>query len=84
MKKLSTTRKFEKDLQKLKLSGELITVLSYLLNDEPLPTKNCDHALKGNMKGFRECHVKPDLLLIYEVLDDEIRLVRLGSHSELF
>lgn len=84
MKRLSTTRKFEKDLQKLKLSGELVVVLSHLLNGEPLPVKNCDHALKGNLSGFRECHIRPDLLLLYEELDNEIRLVRLGSHSELF
>lgn len=56
-----------------------------LIHDLPLPEKHHDHELKGNWVGFRECHVKPDLLLIYEKTDDVvIQLVRLGTHSELF
>jgi len=60
-------------------------ILKLLLVDEPLPEKNRDHALSGDWSGYRECHVKPDLLLIYRKPDaDTLRLARLGSHSELF
>ena len=46
--------------------------------------KYCDHDLKHDWNGFRECHILPDLLLIYKQKDDIIHLVRIGSHSELF
>ena len=49
-----------------------------------MPKKYCDHELKGNLKDYRECHIKPDLLLIYEPNDKVIQLVRIGSHSELY
>lgn len=48
------------------------------------PKRLKDHALSGDWKDHRECHLKPDLLLIYRITDDGITLVRLGSHSELF
>jgi mRNA interferase YafQ len=55
------------------------------MNDEELPEKYHDHALSGDWFGYRECHVKPDLLLIYKKPDDKVlRLARLGSHSGLF
>jgi len=54
-------------------------------HDRPLPMRNRDHDLSGNWSDCRECHVRPDLLLIYmKVAADELRLVRLGSHSDLF
>ena len=63
----------------------LIDVLALLAADQPLPEKNRDHALSGEWKGYRDCHLKPDLLLVYAKPDAEtLRLVRLGSHSELF
>ena len=49
-----------------------------------LPAANKDHALKGNWKGARDCHLKPDLVLIYRKTAVAIELVRMGSHSELF
>ena len=55
-----------------------------LASDEALPARLRDHALSGNWSGFRECHVRPDLLLIYEKPQGTLRLIRLGSHSELF
>lgn len=63
-----------------------IQILDKLANGEVLEKKYKDHKLKGVFKGFRECHIKPDLLLIYKKLDDLLILnaVRLGSHSELF
>jgi mRNA interferase YafQ len=56
-----------------------------LISNEDLPGKYRDHSLSGDWSGYRECHVKPDLLLIYSKPDeDTLLLVRLGSHSELF
>jgi len=62
-----------------------LAVISSLAMDMQLPAKYRDHALTGNYTGHRECHLKPDLLLIYKKPDARtLRLVRLGSHSELF
>ena len=65
---------------------ELLTeVLDRLVRDLPLPESNRDHALVGNWSGFRECHLKPNLLLVYQKPNDAtLRLVRMGTHSELF
>jgi mRNA interferase YafQ len=63
----------------------LSTVVALLLSDQVLPGNNRDHALIGDWVGYRECHIKPDLLLVYRKPDaDTLRLARLGSHSELF
>lgn len=60
-------------------------LLKLLLVDQTLPENNRDHALSGDWNGYRECHIKPDLLLIYRKPDtDTLRLARFGSHSELF
>ncbi|AWQ06161.1 MULTISPECIES: type II toxin-antitoxin system YafQ family toxin [Alcaligenaceae] len=67
------------------LDSDLKSVLVALANDQPLDAKYRDHDLSGNWAGYRECHIKPDLLLIYRKSDtDTLRLARLGSHSELF
>jgi mRNA interferase YafQ len=67
------------------LNDDLMPVLVTLANDRPLEPKHRDHDLSGDWSGYRECHVKPDLLLIYRKTDrDLLRLARLGSHSELF
>jgi mRNA interferase YafQ len=61
------------------------SVVALLLSDQALPGNNRDHALSGDWVGYRECHIKPDLLLIYRKPDaDTLRLARLGSHSDLF
>lgn len=61
----------------------LASVVETLADDQPLPEKFRDHGLGG--KDHRECHLKPDLLLIYKLPDGStLRLVRMGSHSELF
>jgi mRNA interferase YafQ len=66
------------------LDADLRHVLSALLADLPLEPRYRDHALTGDWKDHRDCHVKPDLVLIYQKPDDStLRLVRLGSHSEL-
>ncbi|EBQ8762753.1 type II toxin-antitoxin system YafQ family toxin [Salmonella enterica] len=67
------------------LQAELTAVTELLANDVALPQKMRDHDLVGDWAGYRECHIKPDLLLIYKKVDEDIlRMARLGSHSELF
>ena len=66
------------------LSDLLAEVVDLLATDTPLPPRFNDHALTGNWAEFRDCHLKPDLVLIYRKPDlDTLQLVRLGSHSEL-
>ncbi|MFA7336209.1 MAG: type II toxin-antitoxin system YafQ family toxin [Candidatus Obscuribacterales bacterium] len=66
------------------LDGDLFPVVEQLANDQPLEVRYRDHPLTGEWKDHRDCHIKPDLVLIYQKHDDEIlRLVRVGSHSEL-
>ena len=68
-----------------KEKGLLKTVILKLSNGEVLEEKHKDHSLIGNYLGCRECHIKPDLLLIYRIDDIlELALVRVGSHSKLF
>lgn len=67
------------------LDDLLPPLLELLAADSPLPAANRDHVLSGNWVDCRECHVRPDLLLIYRKPDpDTLQLLRLGSHSELF
>lgn len=67
------------------LETDVADVLKALVDDQPLGSRYRDHDLSGDWAGYRECHVKPDLLLIYRKSDnDTLRLARLGSHSELF
>jgi mRNA interferase YafQ len=79
---------FKKDLKKAKRQGKdlnkLRSVVIMLANEEPLADHFRDHDLIGNWRGYRECHVKPDLLLIYKVDGESLKLARIGSHSELF
>lgn len=87
MRTVHISKHFKKDAVKNAL--EFVTpawseLFGCLLNDDPIPEKYRDHALKGDMLGYRDCHLKPDLVLIYKVVDDELRLHRLASHSELF
>jgi len=59
-------------------------VVKALINNQPLFEKHRDHALTGDWKDHRDCHIKPDLILIYRKPNNEVlQLVRLGSHSEL-
>lgn len=67
------------------LDADLVPVLMLLADDISLDPKYRDHDLGGDWKGYSECHIKPDLLLIYKKPDKAtLRLARLGSHSELF
>ena len=79
-KRIKAVPRYSKDLDSL-----LTDVFACLLADKMLPDRNRDHALSGGWNGHRECHIKPDLLLIYRKPDQRtLQLARLGSHSELF
>lgn len=81
---------FKKDYKRIVKRGYDIrlfeTVIDILANEKPLPPKYKDHDLTGSFTGFRECHITPDWLLIYQVDDQELilYLTRTGSHSDLF
>ncbi len=81
------TNQFKRDIRKQYI--ELITpqwveVLDCLIHDKILPPKFCNHGMTGNKKHLMDCHVKPDLVLLYEYRGDtDLVLHRLGSHSEL-
>ena len=84
------TSRFKKDLKRISLQGldtnELMQVVERLASGDFLEEKYRDHALGGEFKGCRECHIHPDWLLIYEIDKDVLflYLTRTGSHSELF
>lgn len=89
MYKVDWTSKFKKDYKKITKQGKaeiLDNVIEKLQKDVALEAKYRDHALQGIYKGSRECHIEPDLLLIYKKQDDILLLtcLRVGSHSELF
>ena len=88
MYKIHLTKSFKKDAKSLSVADKELTMelIDKLANGETLEPKHNDHALSGNLQGTRECHIKPDLLLIYEKFDDILQLnaLRLGSHSKLF
>jgi mRNA interferase YafQ len=77
-------RREQKGAHREILEGDFIVIIEMLANDEPLAEKHRDHALTGQWKDHRDCHIRPDLILIYRKPDDDtLQLVRLGSHSEL-
>lgn len=86
--KLTQTAQFRKDLKRLSKRGKdierLLTVVRLLMVEGQLPERLRDHPLGGNWKGWRDCHVEPDWLLIYRNLGDELILGRTGTHSDLF
>jgi mRNA interferase YafQ len=91
MRRIERTKAFKRDFRRAMaaprhrdLDNLLPAVLTLLATDTALPAKYVDHPLRGEWKDFRDCHVKPDLVLIYRKTgDDTLQLVRLGSHSEL-
>jgi mRNA interferase YafQ len=84
------TSQFKKDIKRARKQGknldELFSVIETLLNNIPLEEQYRDHALKGEYSSYRECHIEPDWLLIYQKVDDCLILIlyRVGSHSDLF
>lgn len=91
MRTIERATKFRRDykreakgLHRQTLDADLGIVIQLLLTDQPLPEKFKDHPLSGTWKNFRDCHVRPDLVLIYRKFGtDKLQLARLGSHSEL-
>jgi len=91
MRKIERTTRFRRDYRRESrgqysyvLSTNFVDVLKLLIVDEPLEERHRDHALTGNWIDHRDCHIRPDLILIYRKPDNEtLQLVRLGSHSEL-
>ena len=90
MLKITYHNKFKKDFKKAKSRGldmsRLNKVITMLAEEQPLPAKYREHSLTGNYKGFLECHIEPDWLLIYERRSDELILLlyRTGTHIDLF
>ncbi|MDZ7767043.1 MAG: type II toxin-antitoxin system YafQ family toxin [Melioribacteraceae bacterium] len=86
--RLIYSSQFKKDFKKIKRQGkdiaQLETVVITLLNKEPLPSKYKDHKLSGRWKSFKDCHIEPDWVLIYQITNNALILERTGSHSELF
>lgn len=90
MLEIVPSNQFKKDLKLAKKRGckieHLRDVVNTLAHEQKLDEKYRDHGLTGNYKGFRECHVEPDWLLIYRTSQDalELFLFRTGTHSDLF
>jgi mRNA interferase YafQ len=86
--RLFKTNTFKRSYKKKRLSDEeelaYIDVAYNLLCANKLVEKYKDHQLVGQMKDYRECHIKPDLLLVYMIEDETLKLIDIGSHSELF
>jgi mRNA interferase YafQ len=83
------TSQFKTDLKKIARSGrynknDLLIILKLLSEGSPLPPKYQDHPLDGQWERYRECHIKPNWLLIYRFEKNRLILVRTGSHAELF
>lgn len=88
MKEFEYTTLFKKDLQRLEKRGKsrlkLFELASLLLGGKRMPESNRDHKLKGKYRGFKECHIEPDWLLIYKITETSVILYRTGSHADLF
>ena len=91
MRTIEWTSQFKRDYKReskgrnsVSLEDDLSAISELLMNDLPLEPRHNDHELTGEWKDFRDCHIKPDLLLIYQKIGlDVVRFVRLGSHSTL-
>ena len=90
MLKIVYTNRMKKDVRLMKKRGKdiskLTTILTLLSTGADLPPSYRDHALTGNLSDFRECHIEPDWLLLYQIFDDELILsaTATGSHADLF
>ena len=90
MYKIEFTNEMKRNVKLMSKRGKdiskLTDVLNKLASGQSLPQKNNDHQLTGSLKDFRECHIEPDWLLIYEVENDNLilYLTRTGTHSDLF
>ena len=84
------TNRMKKDAKLMKKRGKdmnkLVNILSLLASGNPLPAQYKDHALSGNLQDFRECHIEPDWLLLYQIYKNTLILsaTATGSHADLF
>lgn len=92
MRTIKYTKRFKRDYKREKKSGQnrvalgadLLSVVKLLAEDKKLLHRNYDHQLTGEWSDCRDCHIKPDLVLIYRKPDKKtLELIRIGSHSEL-
>ncbi len=86
---LDYSTQFKKDFKKVTKMTipdiiEVGNVIATLQKGEPLDPKHVDHPLSGNWNGFRDCHIKPDLVLIYRAYENSLQLARIGSHNDVF
>ena len=88
MKSIRQSGAFKKDLKRLMRRGydlsRLDAIVQALQKDKLLPEAARPHPLKGDWKGYWDCHVAPDWILIYKITDEEVWLVRTGTHTDLF
>jgi len=86
---LDYSTQFKKDFKKITKMPipdiiEVGSVISELQKGQILEAKYVDHPLSGNWNNFRDCHIKPDLVLIYRINENTLQLARIGSHSDVF
>jgi mRNA interferase YafQ len=90
MLQIKFTNKMKRDAKLMRKRGKdmnkLTQTLSLLASQEPMPERYLDHQLTGSLKDFRECHIEPDWLLIYQVFEDSLIISAsgTGTHSDLF
>ena len=86
--KIEYTTQFKKDYKRIKKQNKDLQKLRVVINkltiEEKLDLKYKNHSLTGSLKGYRDCHIEPDWLLLYKLSGDTLLLERTGSHSELF
>jgi mRNA interferase YafQ len=80
--------KFKQDFKRMAKRGcdikKLRVVIEKLVNEAELEARYKDHPLQGQYAGARDCHISPDWVLIYAIVDNELRLIRTGTHADLF
>ena len=88
MKKVSQTKQFSRDVQRIRKRGKdlekLQEIVKLLAEGTPLPANHRDHPLTGSWQSLRDCHIEADWILIYTADKDSLRLERTGTHSDLF
>lgn len=88
MRTIRYSGQFKKDFKRMEKRGgdmkKLRAVIEKLVNHEELDARYKDHPLHGNFSGARDCHISPDWILIYAILGNELRLIRTGTHSDVF
>ena len=88
MRTIRRTSQFKRDVERMKKRGKdlskLREILEKIISGQQLEAKYRDHVLVGQYRGTRECHIEPDWLLIYELAQRQVVLIRTGTHADLF